>query len=252
MPTMLARRVMVLPRRQLRGSSATILSDVALRTSVRRSAVAKGLRTLSPTIRSQVTAAMVTTVGMGRPEASSARPLPPGAPGGREAAKAIVFPAVGHLRPTAHPTTASSDPTGTARPGESRATFGGRRRAPEIAGPAPGRPVMPSRVPTGIDPGGRDRAPPSVRRLCRGGALGNRCGIRSGKGCACAGELRTHAQRAQARRAVTRRAQARRALAHQGWCPGAESNHRHCDFQSHALPTELPGRDRVRDAETGV
>ena len=28
------------------------------------------------------------------------------------------------------------------------------------------------------------------------------------------------------------------------WCPGAESNHRHCDFQSHALPTELPGRGR--------
>jgi site-specific DNA recombinase len=27
----------------------------------------------------------------------------------------------------------------------------------------------------------------------------------------------------------------------QEWCPGAESNHRHCDFQSHALPTELPG-----------
>ncbi len=27
----------------------------------------------------------------------------------------------------------------------------------------------------------------------------------------------------------------------QKWCPGAESNHRHCDFQSHALPTELPG-----------
>jgi hypothetical protein len=25
------------------------------------------------------------------------------------------------------------------------------------------------------------------------------------------------------------------------WCPGAESNHRLCDFQSHALPTELPG-----------
>ena len=23
-------------------------------------------------------------------------------------------------------------------------------------------------------------------------------------------------------------------------CLGAESNHRHCDFQSHALPTELP------------
>src|SRR5438876_11183333 len=34
------------------------------------------------------------------------------------------------------------------------------------------------------------------------------------------------------------------------WCPGAESNHRHCDFQSHALPTELPGRrpDQVRGA----
>ncbi len=25
-------------------------------------------------------------------------------------------------------------------------------------------------------------------------------------------------------------------------CPGAESNHRHVDFQSTALPTELPGR----------
>jgi hypothetical protein len=26
------------------------------------------------------------------------------------------------------------------------------------------------------------------------------------------------------------------------WCPGAELNHRHRDFQSRALPTELPGR----------
>ena len=25
------------------------------------------------------------------------------------------------------------------------------------------------------------------------------------------------------------------------WCPGTGSNRRHCDFQSHALPTELPG-----------
>src|SRR5205814_6599086 len=25
------------------------------------------------------------------------------------------------------------------------------------------------------------------------------------------------------------------------WCPGAGSNHRHRDFQSRALPTELPG-----------
>ena len=29
------------------------------------------------------------------------------------------------------------------------------------------------------------------------------------------------------------------------WCPGAELNHRHCDFQSHALPTELPGRSAI-------
>ena len=34
----------------------------------------------------------------------------------------------------------------------------------------------------------------------------------------------------------------RREGASERWCPGAESNHRHCDFQSHALPTELPGR----------
>jgi hypothetical protein len=35
----------------------------------------------------------------------------------------------------------------------------------------------------------------------------------------------------------------------QEWCPGAGSNHRHCDFQSHALPTELPGRcpDQARE-----
>ena len=32
------------------------------------------------------------------------------------------------------------------------------------------------------------------------------------------------------------------------WCPGAESNHRHCDFQSHALPTELPGHFADRPA----
>ena len=30
-----------------------------------------------------------------------------------------------------------------------------------------------------------------------------------------------------------------------GWCPGAESNSRHRDFQSRALPTELPGHRRA-------
>ena len=29
------------------------------------------------------------------------------------------------------------------------------------------------------------------------------------------------------------------------WCPGTELNRRHCDFQSHALPTELPGHLRT-------
>ncbi len=34
------------------------------------------------------------------------------------------------------------------------------------------------------------------------------------------------------------------------WCPGAELNHRHRDFQSRALPTELPGRAaRIRDEQ---
>jgi hypothetical protein len=33
------------------------------------------------------------------------------------------------------------------------------------------------------------------------------------------------------------------------WCPGAGSNHRHCDFQSHALPTELPGQVPARGRE---
>ena len=39
----------------------------------------------------------------------------------------------------------------------------------------------------------------------------------------------------------------------QEWCPGAGSNHRHCDFQSHALPTELPGHfPRPRGLGAGV
>ena len=31
------------------------------------------------------------------------------------------------------------------------------------------------------------------------------------------------------------------------WCPGADSNHRHADFQSAALPTELPGHAKGLD-----
>src|SRR5208282_4961946 len=30
------------------------------------------------------------------------------------------------------------------------------------------------------------------------------------------------------------------------WCPGADLNHRHADFQSAALPTELPGHAAVK------
>ena len=36
-----------------------------------------------------------------------------------------------------------------------------------------------------------------------------------------------------------------------GWWPGTESNRRHGDFQSPALPTELPGH-RVLDVRTGA
>ena len=40
------------------------------------------------------------------------------------------------------------------------------------------------------------------------------------------------------------------------WCPELESNQRHCDFQSHALPTELSGRrgreDRDRVGRRGI
>ena len=37
-----------------------------------------------------------------------------------------------------------------------------------------------------------------------------------------------------------------RASWERGWCPGAELNRRHRDFQSRALPTELPGQPRDR------
>ena len=33
------------------------------------------------------------------------------------------------------------------------------------------------------------------------------------------------------------------------WCPGTESNRRHRDFQSRALPTELPGHSRLKRSE---
>ncbi len=35
------------------------------------------------------------------------------------------------------------------------------------------------------------------------------------------------------------------------WCPGTESNRRHRDFQSRALPTELPGPARSRVYRAG-
>lgn len=33
------------------------------------------------------------------------------------------------------------------------------------------------------------------------------------------------------------------------WCPGTESNRRHRDFQSLALPTELPGQDHFLESK---
>ena len=35
------------------------------------------------------------------------------------------------------------------------------------------------------------------------------------------------------------------------WCPGAESNHGHADFQSAALPSELPGHTRFERYSAG-
>ena len=36
------------------------------------------------------------------------------------------------------------------------------------------------------------------------------------------------------------------------WCPEPESNQRHCDFQSHALPTELSGQPRWNAEEASA
>ena len=36
-------------------------------------------------------------------------------------------------------------------------------------------------------------------------------------------------------------------VANKKWCPEVESNHRHKDFQSFALPTELSGHEAVRN-----
>ncbi len=36
------------------------------------------------------------------------------------------------------------------------------------------------------------------------------------------------------------------------WCPGAESNHGHADFQSAALPSELPGHTRFERYSAGL
>ena len=37
----------------------------------------------------------------------------------------------------------------------------------------------------------------------------------------------------------------------QKWCPGAESNHRHEDFQSTALPLSYPGTEAAIGARSG-
>jgi hypothetical protein len=36
------------------------------------------------------------------------------------------------------------------------------------------------------------------------------------------------------------------------WCPEAESNHRHGDFQSPALPTELSGHIKLNGGPSGT
>jgi hypothetical protein len=36
------------------------------------------------------------------------------------------------------------------------------------------------------------------------------------------------------------------------WCPGADLNHRHADFQSTALPTELPGHIQLTNYDKNM
>ena len=58
-----------------------------------------------------------------------------------------------------------------------------------------------------------------------------------------------HTQNRPEARVLPRKAQTtkpnRDGLGFDGWWPGAESNHRHADFQSAALPTELPGLNPI-------
>ncbi len=109
------------------------------------------------------------------------------------------------------------------RSGDGRASASGRT-APHPAGPFPAAscritPLQRPKAPTA----GKGKSAALSARVCRDGGAAARTGEEEGPG---------------------RRTMAREAQPKAGWCPGAESNHRHCDFQSHALPTELPGPRR--------
>ncbi len=83
-------------------------------------------------------------------------------------------------------------------------------------------------------PHGRNAAR-SARRPCCAGSASRRCGPRN---TPRPRSVVTSARLTPRCPSSSENAQTRQ---ERGWCPGAESNHRHCDFQSHALPTELPG-----------
>ena len=77
--------------------------------------------------------------------------------------------------------------------------------------------------------GGKDDADARCATVRRAG--------RSGIGAAARNRVWSGAGRPRPERAVP-----------EGWCPGAELNHRHPHFQCGALPTELPGRATRNDA----